>query len=501
MEDEEAASAVSRLPQALLVSVFLGTDGVSVARAACVCRAWAEAANDEWLWQRLVDQQWGTNSFPQPFPTWRVAYAERYSVPGAGGALVQEARWPLRKRAAHAALAQLERAHPRHALEFLETLLDTTNDYGEKADVLPCLSALCVDVFARVGAASAPAAGTAEEAALLLDAACALDRLVHSSTTVSSSCLRAHVAALGAAFRTCLTSLGLDAPDADPLARIRALNHFMFGPPEGEARAGSISLGREATLETIFGEACLAGAKAGRGGLGLGFPAHETFASPANSTLLNLFLTRKALPIVLVILQLSVGASAGVHLCIANSPQRVMARTPPGLCSPPIFFDFLIEFGRDLTAAQAAVALGLHDEPDIAAWRTQPSPPRDMAARMLRNVTNRPDGVPIPSISILSANIALLALTNPILALGLRLTRMQLALEAEDVHIAEEDMAGLMAFNPPEDSNVFRVVQEAEARSAVLKAKLQAQEARGEEPITTLEMYSLQGKWARGVFM
>jgi hypothetical protein len=288
-----------------------------------VCRAWAEAASGEWLWQRLAEQQWGTNSFPQPFPTWRLAFAERFSVPRNTRLLIQEARWPLRKRAAHAALAQLERAHPRHALEFLETLLDTTDDYGEKADVLPCLSALCVDAIARAGAAQAPAAGTAEEAAMLLDAACALDRFVHSGTTVSSSCMRGRVAALGAAFRTCLTSLGLDAPDADPLARIRALNHFMFGPPEGEARAGSFFLCREATVETIFGEACFAGAKAGRGGLGLGYPAQETFASPANSTLLNLFLTRKALPIVLVILQLSVGASAGVLPQPPSSLERV----------------------------------------------------------------------------------------------------------------------------------------------------------------------------------
>jgi hypothetical protein len=157
--------------------------------------------------------------------------------------------------------------------------------------------------------------------------------------------------------------------------------------------------------------------------------------------------------------------------------------------------------GQGLTAPQVAVALVLEGEPDDSPWRTQPSPPREVVERMLRNVVMRPNRTCIPSIEILSAHLTVLPLANPMSALGLRMTRLQLALEAEDPHIAEEDVAGLMAFNPPELSPVFRMVQEAEARAAVLKIKLEAQEASGEEPITTLEMYSLQGKWGRRLFI
>lgn len=508
---EDEGSPMADLPLALLLSVFALMDGASCGRAACVCRSWSSAARSEWLWRTLCDTRWGACTFTLSLtPSWRAAYAERHSLPKTVNALVQEARWPLRSQRAFAALAGLQRAHLWHVLDLLDARLDAfqgcTRHVGLEAK--PCLYALGVDTFAGLAASpqgSGEAALSVEaRARLLLDAALALDRLVHGTTTSPSANLRRHVLGLGAAFCRCLAAQGLDSPATAPLDRLRALNRFLFAEPaEGLPRGGfALTVGDRLDLGCMFGEEVLAEATAGRGGLGLGTPPAQVYYAPCNSTLLNLFRTRQALPILLIILEVAVGACAGVAVAVANVPRSLMTRTPPGLCMPPIFFD-PTDGGRELSADQVAESLDLHDGPE-ADWRTQLSCPRAIAQRLLGNVVWRPDGKLAPSVPLLGAYIPFV---SPVASLQLRLARVQLALaDAQSnnytyFYTLKEDVAFMRAFADPQ-LNLAPLVEHIYATLDLeaVEAKLLADEERGEAPLVVVELFSLQGRWAHGEY-
>ena len=513
LQRQSAAAAtpppVSLLPPALLVSIFALTDGASVGRAACVCRSWSEAAQSDWLWNGLCDARGGAASFPKKHPSWRAAFAERHSLPRAVRLLVREAAWPLRRRQTFAALSQLDRAHPRLVWDLLEEGAGE-EQAEERAMFLRCLWALGANTFTRVASAEQEASSQAG-LALLLDAVCALDWLVLSDSALPSSRLQAHVVGLGEAFRSCLSALGLAGPEADPVARIRALNRFLFGEAEGVTLPNLPFLPHRADLCLLFGPECLAGATAGRAGLGLTACPPDLLAAPESSTLTHLLRTRQANPTLLVILQLHLAAAAGVALAAANVPYCMMSRTPPHLACPPTFFH-AGSAGDELTAPQVVALLdltgteddlneentwGTLEETGMAGWRTEAASARAVAQRLLHRVVERPSNQPIPFLPLLTAYIAAMQ-PQAWPGLSLRLRRLTDSLEEGEVSSADVDVRLLTTMF--KDTPIAAAAEAQAAKLAALRQTMRAQEASGEQPVAELQTGSVQERWESGEF-
>ena len=453
------------LPVEAVRRVFeLVAEPAAVARAACACSAWRDAAQDECTWQALYAAHWGALPAGSPAATWRERCAGRHALPRACLGALRDCGSPLLRGDALARVVALERAHPSVMFSELQDhlILGPHIQAAKRA-----LTELALETLARVGAA--PPDG-AEEAQQLLDAACAVSLLLNPRADVAAT--RAAVARLGRAARSRLDTLG----DASPLQRLDALTAFLFGEPGNGELSSSTSL-----LEP---DTPLPGAEAAAGGCGLGRQLGP-FNQTRNSSLTVLLCSRGGLPIILAVLHVIVAADAGVPLRPCGVPNQFMTRTPADAPGEPYWVDV---FAGGLRRNRAAMldfisAMGIVPHEHLLA----PTAVREVAARMIRNllhVSGLPGSGARPGL-VLHLHSAALSLMPA--TLDMRLERFRHACDALEVHLAQQDFDALsdpdgeleesMRALPPEDRRRLLATSKQQLDMAYEQAALALEEA------------------------
>ena len=424
------AEAVRRVLQ-------LVAEPAAVARAACACRAWRDAAQDESLWHALYAAHWGTLPAGSPVATWRDRCAGRHALPRACLGALRDCASPLLRGDALARVVALEQAHPSVALRELQSRL---GDAAHARAAERAVAELALVALARVGAAPPDERAEAKQ---LLDAACAVALLVEPSADVAAA--RVAVSRLGIAARSRLDALS----NASPVQRLDALTAFLFGPEE--ASEGELST----STSLLDPAAPLPGAGSAAGGCGLGGQLDAYYAA-RNSSLTELLRTRRGLPIILAVLHVIVAADAGVPLRPCGVPNQFMTRTPDDAPGEPRWVDV---FAGGVRRSRAEMlnfigAMGIVPHEHLLA----PTTVREVAARMVRNLLHltgvgasaglRPSAV----LHLHSAALSLLPAT-----LDMRLERFAHACDALEVHLAQQD---LDALSDPQDESMRGLLPE-----------------------------------------
>lgn len=411
------------LPAEALQRVFeLSASPAAVAQAACACRAWRDAAADDATWRALYHATWGALAAGSPAATatWRARCAGRQSLPATLQRALRDCASPLLRGDALQRCVALEAAHPGAALRELQSCLADAA-HARAAD--RALSELALATLHRVGSAP-PDAGS--EAATLLDAACAVALLIDTSADVAAT--RAAVSRLGHAARQRLQPL-----DGEPLlARLDALNAFLFGAQSAGDTAGSL----------LDADSPLPGPEADAG-CGLGGQLDAYYAA-RNSSLTEMLRTRRGLPIILAVLHVVVADAAGVPLRPCGIPQQFMTRTAEDAPGEPQFVDV---YGGGLRRSRDEMlrfigAMGIVPHENLLA----PTAPREVAGRMIRNLLHLTDAGasaglrPTALLHLHTASLSLLPVT-----LDMRLQRFSHACDALDVHLMQQDFDALSA--------------------------------------------------------
>jgi regulator of sirC expression with transglutaminase-like and TPR domain len=409
------------LPAEALQRVFeLSASPVAVARAACACRAWRDAAADDATWRSLYGVTWGALAAGSPAATWRARCAGRTALPSSCLRALRDCASPLLRGDALQRCVALEAANPGAALRELQARL-ADEEHAKAAD--RALSELALAALQRVGSAP-PDAGS--EASTLLDAACAVALLIDTSADVAAT--RAAVARLGHAARQRLQPL-----DGEPLlARLDALNAFLFGAQHAGDAASSL----------LDADAPLPGQEADAG-CGLGGQLDAYYAA-RNSSLTEMLRTRRGLPIILAVLHVVVADAAGVPLRPCGIPQQFMTRTAEEAPGEPQFVDV---YGGGLRRSREEMlrfigAMGIVPHENLLA----PTVPREVAGRMIRNLLHLTDAGaaaglrPTALLHLHTASLSLLPVT-----LDMRLQRFSHACDALDVHLMQQDYDALSA--------------------------------------------------------
>jgi hypothetical protein len=446
------------LPGEALQLVLLAA-GAGAGVACCVCRAWRAAGESAPLWRQLYARRWGEPLPPLPLPplpcdagAWRAAFGARATLPRAVRAALADVAAPVRRAPALARLLALDAALPPGVL--LDALQATArDDAGATASARDAasraVSELAIATLARVGAARAT---PQTEPALLLDAALAVALLVEPRADVVAA--RRAVARLGAAAAARLAQQGLGGADAPPSERVRALNAFLFARPAGAPPPAPHADDAVSALPSLLlpeeGEAMPSA-----GGCDFSGARGPAYAAPAASSLVSLLATRRGLPITLAVLHVAVGAAAGVRVRPCGIPRQFMTRTDPVAASSssggaeqqqqqPLFFD-VFERAAARSAAQVLSLIGTFGIVPSDAWLA-PTPPRDVAARMCRNLLSATGAAaaalrPGAQLVLLTAQLALLPRRErrDADALTLRVQRLRYSALAGEVALALED--------------------------------------------------------------
>jgi hypothetical protein len=268
--------------------------------------------------------------------------------------------------------------------------------------------------------------------------------------------------------------------EASEERKIAALSRFLFAADANEALYEPPNLDARVSLNELL-QGSLDAAVSGLGGLGLQMPSHARFHAPASSSLFSLFLTRRALPIVLVSLQVIVGRSAGLNLACAGVPGRFMARRMGDV--PPLF---LGQAGLSLTAQQVSSALGV---PLEGAWLRQAATPRETVQRMLANVVRRPDGTLLG----LHQAVPLWAAYMPLLEVDDQLRIRSLRLQS-----SKQDQAKLIGGTQGFFFTATGLFLQA---LTAARAALVEKDVRGEKSPLPLEVHTLEALYDRRAFV
>ncbi len=380
--------------------------------------------------------RWGALPSVAPLDgAWRALYASRHALPRTVRLAATDVAVPLRRADALRRISALEDAHPTLCLRALQGLIRDDAPGWLRPAVSRAVRELAVVALARAGHATAPDASA--EAALLLDIACAVSLLVDPTTDVDA--VRAAVARLGAAAAARITRLGLNVPGM-PTVAMCGVMAFLFPPPwpargDGDEPLPSL-LDPDTPLET-------------GGGLDIG-GARTRYYAARNSSLASVLATRAGLPITLSLLFVVVAAAAGVDVRPCGVPRQFMTRTPPGVI-PERFFDV---FEGCVMRSRAEM------QTILASWGIVPSdallgptPPREVAARMVRNLLGTVGGGDDligrdAALPVLSAALALSHGGRDGDTDELRVARLQAAAAAGETRIAQHDFDELTAPSP-----------------------------------------------------
>lgn len=356
----------------LLRVTFALMDGKDVARAACVCRTWRAAANDEQLWQRLLDARW---------PHSRLECLERegqVELPVFGVGL-RTFRWCYSMRATlgrvvAGSASGPDDAHTCLGLIRMSTimfgvpqawLLEAVHEFVRKATIedrerrraAGWLKVLAKERLTHL-LSEESILGDSDDAVVLLDAACALSLLVDPAADVQA--VREAVLALSEDARAHFQALGLSG--ADNTQRLRALTAFLFHPPAAE--------GADAALQ------------------GLGFRGCETTAyyTPQQTSLAVCLETRRGLPITLAVLLIIVGHHAGVEVQGVALPGHFRTRAAP----PEDLFIDCFDGGTMCGQADVLRALAAYNKVPRSAQEAEQwlaaAPVRSIVERMWENL-------------------------------------------------------------------------------------------------------------------